>query len=60
MTYQSYQECRDKTLEEAKAWQTLREQIIELWRSRGLRVLDIKVEPKQPGSWKWTVLAKEE
>lgn len=40
-------------------WTTLREQIIELWKSRDLEVLDIEVKPQSKGSWKWIISAKE-
>lgn len=40
-------------------WVELRQQIIDLWKSRNLEVLDIKVEPQSKGSWKWTISAKE-
>jgi len=40
-------------------WTTLEQQITDLWKSRGLEVLNIKVEPQSQGYLKWTVLAKE-
>ena len=40
-------------------WTTLEQQITDLWKSRGLEVLDVEVESQGHGSWKWTVLAKE-
>ena len=39
-------------------YQTLEEQIRELWASRGLEVTEEKFEAVSKGMFKWTIIAK--
>jgi hypothetical protein len=44
--------------EENQEYKTLEQQIQELWQSRGLDVLEEKVEVIDENTFKWTITAK--
>lgn len=39
-------------------YKTLEQEIIELWKSRGLKVLKEKFESIDHGKYKWTIIAE--
>lgn len=39
-------------------YKTLKQQIQDLWKSRGLKVLEETVEPLDEGKFKWTIIAE--
>lgn len=44
----------------AKPYQTLEQQILDLWMSHGLKVLEEKFERIGKGKFRWTIIAEEE
>ena len=49
-----------KKLKEPEEYKTLEQQIIELWKERGLEVGRIEVDPLEDGTMRWCIIGKEE
>ncbi len=45
---------------ETKPYRTLEQQILDLWVSHGLKVLEEKFEQVGKGKFRWTIIAEEE